>query len=444
MIKKLLKRAILILAPLVFIACEKSTDDLGFEQVIENVPGLKKYEFDLVGYSVPQDSILTALNYDLSSIIGYTGDKLLGSLLDNNFGRSQASFVTQGILDQVNPDLGTNAVLDSAVLYLRYSNVYGDSSKSIDLIIEELLDPIDRDTSFYSDDVPAVSQTIGQLSFRPTPNVNLDVDGEEIPASLRVPLSQSYFQSKIIDIADGSSGELASNDDFVEYFNGLLISTTSVDASIVSFDLTNTNSRILLFYHNDTDTGTLEINFDQTNSVKPVSFNLYDHDYENYPNNLNLNNQDTAVGESSIHIQSMGGVVGVLKFPGLDTLIGKGYLVNRAWLTVPTQTGIYSGLAPSNRFTLRSYTDADGVGSTIIDFNGTGASGDGRLRLGQLRDNSYEFDITKYMFGVLNDGQNGKLAIVPVNNVTTANRTILKGGVDPIESSTLTLYLTKP
>lgn len=59
-----LRRALIIVAPLFFLSCEKATDDLGFEQIIGGVVEADSLHLNLVTWTAPVDSILVALEYN--------------------------------------------------------------------------------------------------------------------------------------------------------------------------------------------------------------------------------------------------------------------------------------------------------------------------------------------------------------------------------------------
>ena len=63
------KTAILAMASLLFIGCEKPNEELGFNQVIDGVPGVADLVFDnIISYTHNQDSILVALALDRETV----------------------------------------------------------------------------------------------------------------------------------------------------------------------------------------------------------------------------------------------------------------------------------------------------------------------------------------------------------------------------------------
>ena len=101
------------------------------------------------------------------------------------------------------------------------------------------------------------------------------------------------------------------------------------------FDLDNSGSLIQLYYHTgatDTVAKVFNLTFGQNFGDPGLSFNKYDFDYSSAQFDLSM--MDTVNGESVTYVQGGSGVRTYLKFPGLDTLIDRGYSINRAELSV--------------------------------------------------------------------------------------------------------------
>lgn len=439
------KRAILLIAPFLFMACESENGEIGRDTIIGLPAGVDSIHLNVVSFTQDVDSVLVALPYaSQASIGGYIGSRLVGSLDDNFAGKSTAGFVTEVIPTQLNMNFGDNPIVDSVRLKLRYNGLYGDTTKFMGLEIYELTETLSRDSSFYSSYQPVAGSKIGELlNFQPRPRTNVMVDGELSNAVLVIPMDVSYFQSTFADIGDGTNENFADFDSFIEYFKGIYVKTITDDGSIIYFNLSNSTSEILVNYHNDSDTTEIVLNFAQNKSSLPISFSLFSQDYSNAV--FNVQNPDsTGLGASTSYVQGMGGVATVIKIPQILSALEEGVIINRAFLEVPVQRGIVSGLPPSSRLEMRIMTE-EGPSATIRDFNfDTRQTGDGAIRFGTFRDNRFLFELTEHIFEVLNDNDNPNIAIVPVSKGTTANRTILKGGNDPVDPIKLIIYYTKP
>ncbi|HAD96361.1 MAG TPA: hypothetical protein DCG19_03085 [Cryomorphaceae bacterium] len=398
----LMKRAIILMAPFLFIACEKDNGEIGLDQVIGGLPdNLIDTSLSVLSFTQSVDSVLVAVNYDSQRQIGgYTGSRLAGARIDADFGRAEAGFVSQMILNQVNPDFGSNPVVDSVKLYLNFSGSYGDTTRSMSLEVYELAQDLDRDTSYYSSFKPVDGLKIGEkLNFMPRPNSAITVDDTvEITPTLVLDMDKAYFQQKFADVGNGAFPSLATNEDFVQYFKGIHVKAASEDGSILYFNLNSVNSKLLIYYSNDSGDDRIALNFAQDRSTVPMSFSIFSQNYSSYPTVFNLASQDSVNGEMTTYVQSMGGVATVLKFPDFEDLNSQDDIViNRAFIEIPIQRGVSSGPAPSGNLQLRKMT-SDGPGSLIDDFIFGQAGGDGKLRVGELRSNKYVFEVTQHLF----------------------------------------------
>lgn len=442
-----MKRAILMMAPLFFVACEKpeGSGELGFNQVIGSTADVNTVSYPVKTYTQSLDSVLVALAYDEQLLFGgYLGNRLVGTYNDPSLGSNKASIVSQVILNQVNIDFGTNPVIDSVNLFLQYSGHYGDTSENVSFLVNEIDAVIDRDTLIYSNYPVQIGQEIGRKdNFQLRPNSSTPYDGDDLIPTLIIPMDVNFFQQKIADVADGSFASFESNEDFIEYFKGIHISATSAGRGpIAYFSLAGTNSRMIIYYHNDDeDSLSTELNFQQNKETVPISFGVFDQDYSGV--SLDPDNPDSTLGEDVTYIQSLGGVMTVVDIPDLDTLIEKGFVINGARLQIPLMLGTGNGAPPANTLEVRKIEDNDAAG-TIIDFRAGVNTGDGALRLGDLRDNKYIFDLSRHVFDVANGASNLKLGIVPVNKGTTANQTVLQGSTSLSQNLSLIVYYTKP
>ncbi len=455
------KRAIFIVAPFLFIACEKPNEELGFNQVIGSVAGLGVIEFDsLITYTQGIDSLLVATDETQSAFGGYSGNKLVGSITDGYFGRTEASFVSQLILTDIDPDFGTNPNVDSVYLYLRYAGSYGDTSKIMNLEVFELAGDIrpngvvldadsnEVDSAYYSNFQPILGATpvlLGSKSFVPRPKTNVRIENAFTGPTLKLALDTNYFQQKFADVGDGNNTDLASNAAFIKYFKGIYVRATTEKGSILYFNLGSTNSRLKVYFHNDEDpeVQSVTMNFSQSSDVQPVGFNMFNNDYSGikYPVDFNLNNMNTSIGEKVTYVQAMGGVTTVIDIPNLQWLADSSILINQAYLEIRKERGTGLGLAPPPGLEIREFTSR-GPGSTIRDF--ATATGGGTFVAEEIRDGYYRFNITKYVFEVVNTGVPKKLAVVPVAKSTAANRVILQGGYGTESPVRLKVYYTKP
>lgn len=454
------KTAILVMASLLFIGCEKPNDELGFNQVIDGVPGVADLVFDnIISYTHGQDSILVALARESQSALGgYAGNRLLGSMTDGIFGRAEASVVGQLALEENDIEFGDNPQIDSVFLFLQYNGYYGDTFKPMNYEVYQLNGDIVPngvlldaegdvvDSAYYSDYVPDYSQKLGELlNHRPKPKSSRILGGDVVSAGLKIPLDSAWFRANVIE---ASSDVFSDDESFIEYFKGLYIRTVGTDGSIVYLNLNTSNSGIHMYFHEKADTTKeakrVGFNFLQSNSPIPINLSVFSQDYVGAPVAFNINAQDSVLGEEVNYCQAMGGVYTVFEIPGLDSISNKGYLVNQAILEVYKAAGTGSGLTPNAKLEIRAF-EGGAMTGTIKDFAaGNTLTGGGSLVSEPLRGGMYEFDITRYVFEVANGKELTKLAITPYLKSSVANRVVLAGGTNSQTPMKLKIYLTKP
>lgn len=445
------------MASFLFIACEKPNNELGFEQVIGSVAGLGVIEFDsVIAYTQGIDSLLVATDETQSSFGGYIGNRLVGSIEDGFFGRTQASFVSQLILSDIDPDFGTNPVVDSVYLYMGYTGAYGDTSKPFTMDVFELAGDIrpngvvldsdsnEVDSAYYSNYKPILASPpfkLGSKTFIPKPKTNVRIENAITGPTLKVALDINYFQQRFADVGNGSNNDFASNSAFVKYFKGIYVATSTSDGSILYFDLASLNSRLKIYFHNDEDPEwqSVTMNFSQTSDVQPIGFNMFNNDYSGA--RFDLSNMNTSTGETQTYVQAMGGVATVIEIPLLEGIADSSILINHAYLEIRKARGTGFSLAPPTKLEIREYTSR-GPTNLLRDFST--ATGEGSFVAEEIRDGYYRFNITKYIFEVANTGVTKKLAVVPVSKSTVANRVILQGSKGAESPVRLKIYYTKP
>lgn len=440
---KTLKRAILIMAPLIFIGCEKSTEDLGFQQIIGGVVEADSVHIDLISWTAPIDSVLVALDYESQlDFGGYNPVRLLGRTQSSIFGEENASLLTQLIPDELNLDFGDNPVVDSVNLYLRMTNAYGDTNQPMDLVVNTVEDAFSQDTIFYSSYNPRLGPEIGRLEgFLPHASTNTTIEGLLAPPVIRIPLDINFFQNNFANVANGSADAFGGFTEFVDYFRGIRVSAEN-GAAMLSLNLASNYGGIRVYYHNDTDTSFAEFNYDQDKSLKPINFSTFDQVYQGSAlENLSL---DSLNGEAETYVQSMGGVCTALRFDPakIQALLDQGLVINRAEVEIYTMPFGPEPVPPSTAMELRKL-NGRALGDAIKDFQVSGGGG-GTLSRGVLRDNKYVIDIRRHLFEVLNTGENPTLALIPRTRTTAANRTILRGGEGLMDKATVIVYYTKP
>lgn len=279
------KTAILAMASFLFIGCEKPNDELGFNQVIDGVPGAGVVVYDsIIAYTQDLDSILVGLSQEGQEALGgYSGNKLVGSMTNGHFGRSEASMVAEMALTETNLEFGDNPFIDEAFLYLQYSGLYGDSLKPMSFEVYELAEKLlpngvflDNegvvvDSAFYSDFEPVLGDKIGELTnVQPRPSSAVSVNGEELAAGLKIPLDTNFIKSRFFE---APSEVYNSNQSFKNHFKGIYVKTTTVDGSVLYLTLSGDASGLYVYFHESGDTAyskEVGFNFLQSNDPQPT------------------------------------------------------------------------------------------------------------------------------------------------------------------------------
>jgi len=368
---------------IIAISCNKEPDLIG----LDLLPPGERLNIDftdtstLVAYTLKEDSLRT----DELSV------NLLGSISDPVFGTTTASIYTQYRLSKNNVSFGENAVADSMVLTLTYTGAYGDSLASKTIRVYELADTLNFDTSYYSNHtIPTLPELIGEATFVPNLKKADSVNGNYMPPHMRVVLTQA-FANKIIT---ADTNTLINNKNFQEIFKGLFItsepSTSPGTGSVLYLNLLDAVSRLKLYYHNDTDTTSIDFPIGSLSA----RFNHYNHnDYTGAdPSLLQQFNGDTLPGNQRVFVQAMAGAKVKLRIPYLKALAAnKRIAVNEAILIVSVEdtSGIY--VVPG-QLALKKITESGTLTSLPDEAEGSTFL-DGRSRSGK----EYRFRVTRYI-----------------------------------------------
>jgi hypothetical protein len=318
---------------------------------------------------------------------------LAGSYTDPVFGFSRAYFYSQVRLPNNNTSFsfGTDPGLDSAVLTLAYADYYGDTLTPMNFIVERLTETLLLDSNYYTTNVRTTGEELFNGSVNIYPKTGVSVSGGVKDPHLRLLLNGTFFTDNFMGTDDVSI--LADNAAFINFFNGIKVSTTDVttagSGNIAAFNLTAAMTKLTLYYHNTTGTG-LTANF-EINSQCP-RFNHFDHDYSSaaFGNVFPLN------GNDKIYIQSMAGLKARLKFPTIKSLNDSGSVsVNKAELVLPvTENSVYR----NHSSLLVLGVDEKGAETLIPDILESASYYGGNY---SSAENNIKFNITRYIQKIL-------------------------------------------
>jgi len=419
-------------------ACEKSNGTVGIEFVdgSELAFGAKK-SVAIRSWTEEYDSLLTLRPNSL----------IVGGYDDPIFGRPNAAFATQLIMASVSPKFGTNPTVDSVFMILPYSGWYGDTTSEFTVSVHRSAVPL-TDSVYYGFSSFSLGMPLCDTTFKPGAIVKTLKTGVRAgKAALALRLAPDRMQQWIVDEAGVRPGNFSSNAAFIEYFRGIVVSGSDQNQAMYQFNAGDPAARVRIYYTNDSirnDTSASGKDFglyELALSSGVQSFNRITYDRSNA--SLNLATQDTVLGESTAHIQGLGGAVTVLRLDGLKTLLDSGYVVNYAELVVPVREGSNVRYAAPSSL---SILQVNGSTKTLIRDYLRGNPGGTFTASGVLRKGAYRFVVTRHVQDLLRYGDTAsfKMMLVPERMASSPARAVLHGRADAAEPMSLNLWYTKP
>lgn len=354
-----------------------STALIGLALMIGILASCKKSPETIGNNLVSDDNYIGIYHTDTTEIICHSfidsvassnaSNALLGAMRDPIFGNTEAGFYTQFRPSVAGQSFGNNPVVDSLVLQLCLIGYYGDTTVMQTAHAYELIDTLSFETIYYNHSTVATGNVdhANGYQFRPRPRSKVHIIGSDTLTQpiIRIPLSQELGNQLInLDTTAYSRPDL-----FKQYFKGLYVTCApvSLNGVISSINLTNNTFTMLqLYYHNAaTPEKPMRYNFYVTTSDS--YFNHFDHDYtQGSPEFVSqvLDGQ-TELGQSTLYLQSMGGVKAKVYFPNIyhwaDTLEGSHLVINEAKLILPASLTLTDSVykAPSNLILLGFSSD---------------------------------------------------------------------------------------
>lgn len=401
-----------------FISCKKINEatDLGGD-LIPAVDNVNTFEVAL-------NTVTNNLLYNDTTKVNYSDLVAAGDLNDPEFGTTHAGFhfnLTPVSLG-TNPFLGrdTTKIIDSVVLSLQYDNSYGDTVNGVQTlhVYEIAQNPDFKDTVLYkyadpTTDFPTTGSELGTATFTAKSakdSIRLIRKGDTTTVNnvVRIRLDNTLgerfaqYDTTSSSLSGGYYLDSTNGSIFRKLFAGLAIKADNGSNMLSYFDLTTTSkTRLTVYYqivHNNGTRDTLSTDFThrtngQANYVKmtPAS------NWASYLNN-------GTPGDDKVYIQSApSGSYASVNIPDLSTLGNK--VIHKAEIisSVLPSTG-------SEKFTPPPYLFLDhtnsGTPDTAFLFDrdislGVNNSIDLSLFGGNLKNNQYHFDITRYVQGIV-------------------------------------------
>ena len=367
---------------------------------------------DIIGLDLPGSETFTITNDSIENFTIKTISEdslrsdesqnlLLGQINDLIFGENKGSFCTQMLLPYNNINTIDNVVVDSVFLTYSISDHYGDLNESEDLQIAvyQLSEDIYKDSNYYSN----ASFNYSPINLVTNQFIN---EGDSTTSSyINIQLENS-FGEMLIDETGGSA--MVDDVAFLEFFKGFYVEATASN-TILYLNPTADKSRFSIYYHEvGIDTA---VSFDFELGGDAARINLFNKKDTN----------DIPPAGNEIFIQSMSGYKAEFDFTNLENIqtecIGKA--INR--VTIDFEAFQNSDYPLHEKLYLVRETN-EGTIVFLTDFTIEGDEHFG----GNLNNNIYSFNITRYFVQLLtNDQYTNKLYVLPVLGAANSNRTIL-------------------
>ncbi len=433
-VTKLAHRAIILMAPLLFIACEKSTGEIGLDQVIDSKAVLgTRFAMPIVAYNASFDSLLS------------TGpsQEIAGSYIDPFLGGVKASFNTHVLLSLLSPNFGENPVCDSVVMFIAYRGYYGDTAAPLTFVINELGEYLNPDSNYYSNYNFKVGQELGRITTVPKPNTLTRDGNDTLSPALKLNLDKDYFQANLINASRLSKQYFINNTEFIKHMHGIKVSTEGYGSGLMYFNIGSLSSFVKVYYRNtpaDTVSEVYEMYYGVYSSGNYVSVNTFSQDFT--LGGPNLEAQDTLNGEATIYAQAMGGAIATIVLPNLKELKDSLWIINRAEIVFPVREGSVGKYPLPNSLLL---LEDKGKSRTLVDdYASGGLTVDGTLEIGQLRDKNYTFNVTRLVHRYITTTDTiFPLLLLPSSAASQGWRAVLNGNQDPVAPMQFNLYYTK-
>lgn len=306
----------LALLVITLFSCKKETGSVGLQDGDDDKGLIRVDTLSLYTRTVLEDSIR-------SDDMSY---QLLGATQDADFGFNQSSVVTAFRLPGANFSFPAGTQIDSVVLQLKYlddDQFSGNLNTPMNIQVSEIDYRMYDDSSYYSNQsIPLISgtgSTRSGLVHKLGDSVDIVENGVSVRYAphMRIPLSAAIVNK----IQNAGASELASNQAFKDYMNGVKIEVDAPglangEGNIVMLDLRHTISGMAVYF-NDTGKYLFPIGTDG------IRVNLYSHDFSNAPL---IQAQINASGQSfdKTYVQSMAGLKTKIEVPGLLNIINDG------------------------------------------------------------------------------------------------------------------------
>ena len=228
---------LLLLTGIVLFACQSG--DLNVGQSVINPQELSIQSIDTITVKsstvMKPDSFITSADNDI--LVGRWSDPQTGQLSMRAF--AELEYTANTLSTQ------TNLVLDSLVLEMNYSFVYGDTTSAYSINVHRLSKPLVPQLYYNTSSVPYEASPFLQKTVIPKPLSR----GKQIRLRTSDDLAQSLY-SKLV------SGQINDVTSLEKFLPGFAFISTSTNNTIAGFSAAAGASGLRLFYHTTDDAQT--------------------------------------------------------------------------------------------------------------------------------------------------------------------------------------------
>ena len=325
---------------------------------------------------------------------------ILGKIVDSKFGVNRGSFYTQILLTENNTNLGTNPLVDSVILSYAYSGYYGDLEEFTSIKVNKILEDIYKDSVYYSNSF--------EIDFNSADFVDaFSLSNDSANPFIKINLNDQFGQ-QILNL--GAQGKLVDNETFLQAFKGISV-LAEASNTMLYLNPNGTNSYLKIYYHNNesgTDTS-LSLDFELGGDAARI-------------NRFNPKPTSNLSQDDKIYIQSMAGYkvkISINNTESIKSLL-EGKVINKVTMSFDVESGSQLEYEAHQKLVLvRVNEEGDNV--FLSDFTIEGEAHFG----GNLENDKYEFNITRYFSELLQNDSYKELYLLPAGAAVNANRTIL-------------------
>ena len=323
-----------------------------------------------------------------------------GNYQDEYFGEmSSKAYMEFTIPETFSPD--DDDVLDSLTLKLKYSDiVFGDTliPQTFELFrITEVMDEYDdgqlyNKTSFKYDKTPLAS-----ITLKPRP-------GRDKYLEIRLPdtLGNEFLAKK-----RAGDNDITSESKFIDYFNGLVLKSSTSNGSLLSFIAQDTTVGLVLYAHR-VEADKIESRFRFNLNTDGIYYNQIVGDRSNtFISQLTTRREElpSSQTDKKAYMQAGTGIFTRLDFPGLATLLEKDrkFVLAKAELILRPVRGSYDEISLPSKLVLYNTDKYNSLVSEIQSSDGSILAADLYVDEVYNENTYYKFDVTSYISSELLD-----------------------------------------